>query len=290
MHPKNLHNNPYQFDQLIDVNPALSKFVFINDFGTQTIDFSIQEAVLQLNKALLKKHYGVTDWEIPPHYLCPAVPGRADYIHYISDLLSEENLTGTINGLDIGVGANCIYPILGSQIYNWKMVGSDIDLNAIASAKNNVSLTKDLSKTIEIRHQTNNANIFEGVILKDEYFHFTMCNPPFYSSEEEVTKVNLKKLNNLNKDSVNNNRKQRSLNFAGQANELWCNGGEALFIKRMIKQSINFKTQVLWFSTLVSRKENLNKFYKQLDKLKATHRTIKMDQGNKKSRLLFWKY
>ncbi len=291
LHPKNLHNHPYQFDLLVKTNPALAPFVFINEYGTQTINFSSEEAVLQLNKALLKQHYRVSDWDIPPHYLCPPIPGRADYIHYISDLLSEEGITKSAKGLDIGVGANCIYPILGSQIYQWDMVGVDIDKNAIVSAKKNASSLEELKNHIEIRHQKNNANIFDGIILEDEYFHFTMCNPPFHTSEEEATKGTLRKLKNLQKgNQPYQTKKEIVLNFGGQANELWCNGGEALFIKRMIKQSVDFKSKVGWFTTLVSKKENLKKIYKQLDKLKATYKTINMSQGNKKSRFVAWKF
>ncbi len=291
MHPNNLHNNPYNFDLLINVNPDLAPFVFINNHGTETIDFSISDAVLQLNKALLKQHYEVTNWSIPSNYLCPPIPGRADYIHYIADLLSEEKITTPVKGLDIGVGANCIYPILGSQIYTWNMVGVDIDENAIHSATKNGSASEKLKNHIEIRHQKSNANIFEGIIKKDEYFNFTMCNPPFHTSEEEASKGTLKKLRNLRQeDQPYQTKKEIVLNFGGQANELWCNGGEALFIKRMIKQSITFKNQVGWFTTLVSKKENLKKIYKQLDKLKVTRKTINMSQGNKKSRFVAWKF
>lgn len=291
MHPNNIHNSPYKFDLLIKVNPCLAPFVFINNFGKETINFSVSEAVLQLNKALLFHHYGIKEWNIPQHYLCPPIPGRADYIHYISDLLSEEEITTPIKGLDIGVGANCIYPILGFQIYNWNMVGVDIDKNAIASAKSNATTSESLKKHIEIRHQKNNANIFEGIILENEYYHFTMCNPPFHTSEEEASKGTLRKLRNLqNENQPYQTKREIVLNFGGQANELWCNGGEALFIKRMIKQSIMFKNQVGWFTTLVSKKENLKKIHKQLDKLKVTYRTVNMTQGNKKIRFVAWKF
>lgn len=290
MHPNNLHNNPYNFESLIKVHSLLAPFVFVNDQGTETIDFSSPEAVLHLNKALLLHHYNVTDWNIPPHYLCPPIPGRVDYIHYIADILTEANITKDLKGLDIGVGANGIYPILGAQIYNWNMVGSDIDENAVKAAKEN-SKTSGAEKQIEIRYQKNNANIFKDIILENEYFHFTMCNPPFHTSEEEATKGTLRKLRNLQQeDQPYQTKKDIVLNFGGQANELWCNGGEALFIKRMIKQSAAYKTQVGWFTTLVSRKENLNKIYKQLDKLKASHKTIKMEQGNKQSRFIAWKF
>ncbi len=291
MHPKNLHNQSYNFDELTQTHPDLKSYVIKNVEGNQTIDFSNSKAVLQLNKALLKHHYHIGNWGIPTHYLCPPIPGRADYLHYINDLLVADNKTDKIKGLDIGVGANCIYPILGSQIYGWKMVGSDIDENAIISANRNVNASEKLKDKIEIRYQKENANIFEGIINPGEYFHFTMCNPPFHTSEEEATKGTLRKLRNLEKENQPyQTKKEIVLNFGGQANELWCNGGEALFIKRMIKQSVDFKTQVGWFTCLVSKKENLQKIKKQLNKLKATHQTIPMSQGNKKSRFIAWKF
>ena len=289
LHPKNLHNHPYHFEALQATHPPLKDFVFLNDFGTLTIDFAIAKAVFHLNKALLKHHYGVEEWQVPEDYLCPPIPGRADYIHHLADLLSETNPSEkNIKGLDIGVGANCIYPILGAQIYGWQMVGADIDKQAVVSAKANVAATKNLGQKIEIKHQTNNAHIFEGIIAEDDYFHFAMCNPPFHSSAEEATKGTLRKLKNL--EGNFQSKKEIIQNFGGQANELWCNGGEALFIKRMIKQSLPFKSQVGWFTTLVSKKENLSKIYKQLDKLKATHQTIRMEQGNKQSRIVAWKF
>ncbi len=290
MHPKNNHNSSYNFDALSTSHQKLSKYLFKNSYGNSSIDFSNNDAVLELNRAILKHHYGVKDWGIPKGYLCPPIPGRADYIYYISDLLDENFVKDQIIGLDIGVGANCIYPILGSQIFNWKMVGVDINLDAVSAAQVNINYTAELKKNVEIRYQENNANIFEGVIQPNEYYHFTMCNPPFHSSEKEATKGTLRKLKNLASNSTGTLSSKLNLNFGGQANELWCNGGEALFIKRMIKQSSNFKNHVGWFTSLVSKKKNLPKIYKQLDKLKAIHKTTEMSQGNKQSRFIAWKF
>jgi len=284
LHPKNIHNKPYDFKALISEHPKLESFVFVNDYNTLTIDFSDKDAILQLNKAILKQYYSITDWNIPSDYLCPPIPGRADYIHHIAELLSNEDQKRAIKGLDIGVGANCIYPILGSQIYRWKMVGADIDLTAVQAAQTNVNATKKLKSNIEIRHQKNNAHIFEGIIKQGEHYHFSMCNPPFHASAEAAKKATLRKLNNLKQE------KAYALNFGGQSNELWCNGGEALFIKRMIKQSVAFKDQVDWFTSLVSKKENLTKIVKQLIKLNAIHQIVEMNQGNKQSRFIAWKF
>ena len=284
MHPKNIHKTSYNFDVLIKVHPELASFCFVNKYDTQTIDFSNQQAVLHLNKALLKYHYQLTDWNIPEGYLCPPIPGRADYIHHLADLLSEKSTNNTIKGLDIGVGANCIYPILGHRIYNWDMVGADSSPIAVNAAKKNIIATSGLSNSITIRQQTDNAYIFKNIIQASEYFDFTMCNPPFHKSAEEAHKGTTRKLQNL---KINSNH---TLNFGGQANELWCNGGEALFIKRMIKESVLFKNQVTWFTCLVAKKEHLPKIHKQLDKLNATYKTIAMNQGNKHSRFVAWKF
>ena len=284
MHPNNIHQKPYDFNALIRAYSALEPFVFTNTFDVQTIDFANPIAVLALNKAILKNDYGLLDWNIPEGYLCPPIPGRVDYVHHIADLLEENGYKNDIKGLDVGMGANCIYPLLGAQVYDWQMVGCDIDISAVQNANVILSANPQLSKSVEIRHQEEHANLFEGIIKKDEYYHFSMCNPPFYTSKENAERETKLKQKNL---AYSPDAKR---NFGGQANELWCNGGEALFIKRMIKQSAGFKDQVGLFTCLVSKSEHLPKIKKQLTKLKAVHQVIPMKQGNKKSRIVAWKF
>lgn len=284
MHPNNIHHKPYDFKTLVLAHQELEQFVFTNTFGAETVDFSKPEGVLALNTAILKSDYDLLDWSIPEGYLCPPIPGRADYIHHITDLLEEDELKKAIKGLDIGMGANCIYPILGAQINDWNMSGSDIDVNAVNAAKETLEANPKLLDKIDIRHQTDNAKLFNGILKEGEYFHFTMCNPPFYTSKENAERETKHKQKNLAYSS------EAKRNFGGQANELWCNGGEALFIKRMIKESVLFKKQVGVFTCLVSRSEHLPKIMKQLTKLKATYDIIRMEQGNKKSRIVTWKF
>ncbi len=279
MHPNNIHKAPYNFSELVKVHPELGDHIKTSRHGGETIDFSNGASVFALNKAILKLNYGLEEWNVPEGYLCPPVPGRVDYLHHLNDLIDKKKA----KGLDIGTGANTIYPLLGASVFNWNMTGVDIDSNAIAAAKENVAANPKLSKHIEIKHQTVNANIFEGVIEADEHFDFVMCNPPFYSSEKEALQANYQKNRNLGLDPKNRN-------FGGQANELWCNGGEALFLKRMVKQSVDFKTQVNWFTALVSQKEHLPKISKQITKLGATHKIVNMEQGNKQSRFIAWSF
>jgi 23S rRNA (adenine1618-N6)-methyltransferase len=59
----------------------------------------------------------------------------------------------------------------------------------------------------------------------------------------------------------------------------------------MIYESRNYPLQVLWFTTLVSKKENLTSLYKTLNKVEAVKiETINMAQGNKISRILVWTF
>lgn len=116
LHPRNKNRERYDFNQLIRSSPELEAFVKPNIYGDESVDFSNPKAVKALNKALLVHHYGLNYWDIPTAYLCPPIPGRADYIHHIAGFLGKNNLGKIPEGakikcLDIGMGASCIYPI-----------------------------------------------------------------------------------------------------------------------------------------------------------------------------------
>lgn len=292
LHPRNLHNDRYNFAELIKSEPRLAPFVSENQYGDLSIDFANPDAVVMLNKALLSHFYSVKKWEIPKNYLCPPIPGRADYIHYIADLLASSNggnipSGDKIAGLDVGVGANCIYPIVGNSVYGWRFVGSDIDKISIKSATSLVENNDSLKGKIEIREQKNPDNIFTGIIGKNDRFDFTICNPPFHRSAEEASAGTERKNRNLGK----NRGKSSALNFGGQANELWCPGGETAFIKKMIRQSVVHGKKVFWFSTLVSKKENLPAIYKALQLINPVKvQTIEMKQGQKSTRIVAWTF
>ena len=187
LHPRNLHRNRYDFEELIRSWPELDRFVAKNKFKDLSVDFFDPEAVKALNRALLKHCYGIDYWDIPEGYLCPPVPGRADYLHYLADLLAIRNNGKIPKGsqvrcLDVGTGANCIYPLLGNRIYGWSFVGSDIDPEAIRNASHIVEKNPTLKPTIEIRLQADPNDIFNHLIKPGEYFDLALCNPPFHAS------------------------------------------------------------------------------------------------------------
>lgn len=292
LHARNLHRGQYDFGALCKAYPSLRGFVYTNPYGSESVDFSDPSAVKALNAALLKYFYGVEKWDLPAGYLCPPIPGRADYIHYAADLLAETNNGQVPTGskarvLDIGTGANCIYPLIGHSVYGWQFVGTDIDPIAIRNAKSIISQNEHFRDHIELRLQTHTGDIFKGMVGPDEYFDLVVCNPPFHASQREAMAAATTKRRNL---KISGDHKMK-LNFGGQNAELWCPGGEVAFIRRMVQQSIPIGRQCKWFTSLVSKKETLPLVHQALAKANAKEiRVISMAQGQKVSRMVGWSF
>lgn len=285
MHRDNKHQGYYNFRNLEEAHPPLSDFTFINARQNITIDFANPKAVKALNTALIKLDYKVSFWEFPDGNLCPGIPGRADYIHLLNDLFRISKIDTSISVLDIGTGASCVYPLIGNAAYKWKFVGSESNKDAIASAEKIIT-ENNLKSEIELRHQSDVNHIFENIIQNTDKFDASLCNPPFYKSEEEALNATEKKLKGLGKAIDKTTR-----NFSGTANELWYIGGEKAFLHTYLYESSLYPTQCFWFTALVSNKDNVKSMYTSLKKLGATSiRTLEMVQGNKKSRVVAWTF
>ena len=290
LHPRNAHHGRYDFTALTKAMPALTPFIAVNPAGEPTIDFTDSNAVMMLNRALLAHCYKVKFWQLPEGYLCPPVPGRADYVHYLADLLAI-NFAGNvphgkhITLLDVGTGANVIYPIIASHSYGWQVCGSESDPVAFKSAQVIVASNPKLRSHVRVVQQHDNA-MFSGVIMPSQRFHLTMCNPPFFASQVEAEAASSRKWANLGKAVQGHQR-----NFAGQQHELWCQGGELAFISQMITESQLYKSQVCWFTSLVSQQKHLAPLQKLLRSVGAVQsEVIEMRQGQKVSRILAWSF
>ncbi|MBL9129869.1 MAG: RlmF-related methyltransferase, partial [Verrucomicrobiaceae bacterium] len=159
-----------------------------------------------------------------------------------------------------------------------------IDTIALKWAKRIVSSNPSVAGLIELRQQKSAAQCFRGIIQPGEHFAATMCNPPFHASAADAAAGTRRKLKNLG-------LKTQTLNFGGTAGELWCDGGEPAFIRRMIEQSSEFSTQCDWFTTLVSKSAHLPRLEKALRQVRASEvKIIDMAQGQKKSRILAWRF
>ena len=295
LHPRNRFRGGYDFPQLVAACPELGDYVARNRHGTDSVDFSDPAAVRLLNQALLKRAHGLQFWDIPPGHLCPPVPGRRDYLHLLADLFSEDGKSAIPRGesvriLDIGVGANVIYPLIGASEYGWSFVGSDIDPAALKWARNLAAANPTVSSLIDLRLQTNPRAFFTGVIQPGEKFHASVCNPPFHASPQEAAAGSRRKIQNLKGQRMARSA-QPLLNFGGKSGELWCPGGELAFVQQMILESIHFRTNCQWFTSLISKSAHLTQLYQTLREVGAADvRTIAMAQGQKKSRILAWTF
>ena len=295
MHPRNLHKHGYDFVVLGKECPSLKQFMDISQYGKISFDFANPEGVKALNRSLLELNYGIKGWDIPEGFLCPPIPGRVDYIHYIADLIEgQDNPQKRL--LDIGTGANGVYSLLACKVYGWSCSASDIDPISIGNVSEIVASNPDLTNQLNPRLQEDRGSIFKGIIREGEYYDVSVCNPPFHASLEEALKGSQKKLDKLAaskgaETSKDTGELSPKLNFGGQKAELWCSGGEIRFLRRMIKESKDFATQCGWCTTLVSKGGNVEQSMQLVRKVGAAEvKQIEMKQGNKITRILAWRF
>lgn len=297
LHPNNPYGRGYDFPVLVRTYPELARFLRPHPQGGDTIDYNDAEAVQCLNQALMCHSHGLTAWRVPSGHLCPAIPGRVDYLCHLSDLLSRDLDSEPIKGiqiLDIGTGATCVYPLLAATHFGWKCVATESNADALAWARKQIDAHPRWSNVVECRHQLNPNHIFSGVAKPDEKFSASLCNPPFYLSLEDAQKHTRlgKETGELSKDASKSNSPARSQSrFGGTGHELWFDGGETGFIQRMIRESQSRPDLCVWFTTLVARQGNLPPLEKALRETSVEEwRVLPLFAGQKQSRILAWSF
>ena len=282
MHPKNPFNTNYNFNQLINAVPELKECIVPGKFSRKSIDFSDSKSVYLLNKSLLKWRFNL-NWTLKEGHLCPAVPGRLDYLLHVEELIPEiEGRRSRM--LDIGTGASLIYPLLATAAFNWECVGTEIDKEAISYAKGLIRMNSNMRGT-KIRRQEFKSQLLQGIMEKEDQFDVLVCNPPFFKTKSEAFAANAKKNKNLH------GNEHVAHNFGGSANELWYKGGEMAFLKKLASESVQYQNQIQWFTCLVSKKENLRTFKRFIRKGNPSDiRVITMNQGNKTSQCIAWTF
>ncbi|KAL3666227.1 hypothetical protein V7S43_009012 [Phytophthora oleae] len=239
-------------------------------------------AVRELTKTLLLHDFGL-EWDIPINRLCPPLPNRLNYLHWIEDLIapanwsevaaSEKKSNDAVSGIDVGTGANCIYALLAATMNKWKFIATEIDAESYECAKENVT-RNHLEKLISVKRTHTNNLLLEPLQNEppDLKFHFVMCNPPFFDSMSEA---------DTNPDS----------SCMGSVNEMVFPGGEVAFIGNMIMESEQLQNRVLWFTSMVGKKSSLRKLLALLRGAKVqSTRTTEFFQGRTKRWGIAWTF
>jgi 23S rRNA A1618 N6-methylase RlmF len=238
------------------------KFIFnfqsLNE--NNKMDFTDPEASKELTRIILKNDFNL-EWDMPLNHLIPPVMNRVNYIYWINDLIKIKCFNENIKGIDIGVGASCIYPLLGNSVYGWKFIGTEIDQESVKFSNENIKRNK-LENEILIIHVDDDRLILNGVIPKDERFDFCMCNPPFFSNELESERNNPKTI------------------CTGNKNELMTEGGEFQFISQIITESLLLKNQICWFTSMIGKKETLKSLKLKLNDLNILYYITEFINGN----------
>lgn len=273
----------YDFDALSKSHPPLAPYISqVN--GRSTIDFGNAEAIKALNIAILLKDYGLVNYDLPDGYLIPGVSGRRKYLDQVANLLKLKDRSNKKRRIaDLGVGGNCIYPIIGRQAFGWEFIGVDSDQSSLNVALEIIT-ANNLSDGISLRLQSDKNQVLEGWITEDDYFDCIVCNPPFYSNENEANHQNRRK---------NKKHKQFKSNrtFGGKPHELITKGGELGFVSRYLAESKVYGSQVYSFTCLISSGAHLKQLETQLKELKSTERrVIETSTSNKSSRILVWSF
>ena len=122
------------------------------------------------------------------------------------------------------------------------MSGSEVNSKSIEWAEENIlRLNPFIKKHFPglIRLQKDSSKIFEGAIIEEDKFDFSICNPPFFNEEDD--------------------RKLRKSSACPiQDSEDCTNGGEIAYLQKMAQESLIYSTQITWFTSLIGKKTTFN--------------------------------
>nr|XP_027218981.1 U6 small nuclear RNA (adenine-(43)-N(6))-methyltransferase-like [Penaeus vannamei] len=270
MHPRNPYRTP----------PSFKKLAMQCAWTLKNCD-----ALRALTTCLLDQDFGLKV-DIPDGRLVPTLPLRLNYLLWIEDLMTLSARTDqkcTRIGVDIGTGSACVYPLLAAKQFGWSMLCTEADEVSYESAVNNVkknSMQDEIFIKEGILYMTSRGlwNDIKLIIalfcfLTDDkkdlessnyIFDFTMCNPPFFGSEEEIHTMNKSKKGRGEPVSVP----------TGAVQEIVTSGGEISFITQMIEESSQLKDKVRMFTTLIGTKADIKKIKQVLATVSPAHSSV----------------
>ena len=279
---KNIFYNEFKPDFLLLIKefPELKKYILKQDKDKKeeiAFDWSNNDLSLLMTKSILNYYFNIKYYHIPKGYLIPPIPSRLNYLNLIKSLLTSKyngNIINDIIGIDIGTGANIIYPILGNSLFKWKFICTEINDEAYNNAK--IILQKNnLEQNITLIKQKNKNNIFLGILNQENKYSFSICNPPYYDYETEIKLDDKKRDNEFNFD------------------EVYYKQGEFGFFKRYFEESICYKKNIFLFSILIGKKSNSEFIY---DKINSYNNIIKLCglkkimTGNNVRYIIYWSF
>lgn len=323
MHPRNKYSDkPPDFSLLASLYPSFEPYIFYSRDGHPKIDWTNFNATRELTRVLLLHDHSL-NWWIPDGHLCPTVPNRSNYIHWIEDLLSSDVIPNShregdvIKGFDIGTGANCIYPLLGASLLGWSFVGSDVTDAAVEWAEKNATNNPQITGLIEIRKVDNEEKAscsetscsgmstngqscknYKGVSVDIEPSTSSSGATNIYHGPpvllgvvKDGEKFDFCMCNPPFFETMEEAGLNPKTSCGGTPAEMVCPGGEQAFISRIIQDSVQLKHSFQWFTSMVGRKSNLKVLISKLWEVEVSVvKTTEFVQGQTSRWGLAWSF
>ncbi|KAI6035112.1 S-adenosyl-L-methionine dependent methyltransferase [Pisolithus orientalis] len=280
MHPRNIYAASPDFVALARSYPPLRPYVFLTHTGP-SIDFKNPIAQRRLTEALLRIDFDIS-LSLPENRLCPPVIytahpyQRLNYVLWIQDIIRETAPdVAVVRGIDIGTGASTVYPLLACRLEpTWQFVATDVDKDSLTSARENdrviiteTSPSKPLLFPLE-KDTTVNAR-----------YEFTMCNPPFYSSTEEMAQ------------SAETKEFGPNAVCTGAEVEMITPGGEVAFVSRIIMESLRHKARCRWYTSMLGKMISLHEIVSLLrNNLVDNYAITEFVQGQTRRWAIAWSF
>ncbi|KAF1811593.1 DUF890 domain protein [Eremomyces bilateralis CBS 781.70] len=272
-----------EFAALAKDDPDFAKVLKENN----KIDFWDPLAVQQLTKSVLRRDFKL-EINLPGDRLCPPVPNRFAYIKWLQKLIDSTGdsyrdayeESREVIGIDIGVGASCIYPLLGcASRPNWRFGGTEIDARNLEFAQKNVR-TNGLESRIRILPAKEGQPLISLAQLGTDHADFVMCNPPFFTSLEDMDAT------------YETKTKPPSAVCTGAAVEMITDGGDLGFALQIFALSQSLKTKIQWYSCLLGKLQSAKDLVARLKESEITNFAAHCLQtgGRTKRWLVAWSY
>lgn len=159
------------------------------------------------------------------------------------------------------------------------MLALEIDEENLKSAQANI--TRNRLQNVILVSQERSTKIFQKLFEASiQHASFCICNPPFYSSKDEILGQNR-----------TGKRKGPNSFHSGSTSELITDGGELGFVKKILAESLELHDKIQIYSTMLGCKKNLQKIVDELHKQKIeSFTTTEFVQGKTMRWAVAWSF
>lgn len=151
------------------------------------------------------------------------------------------------------------------------MLGTDVDPQNFSYANQNIE-RNGLEARIRTKLNTAEDALISPKAFDFEKLDFIMCNPPFYSSAEDLA------MSSAGKSGP------PSAVCTGAEVEMICPGGDAGFVLRMVEESRELKDAVRWYTSMLGKLSSVHQVIDRLKEIGVTNWAVTLLRAGNKTR------